>query len=438
VFTLTAVLVVNLRRGDAGRRLLAVRSNERAAAALGVDVMGTKLFAFGLASAIAGVAGILLAFRYHSIPFANFNVFESINVVAYTVIGGIGFVLGPIRGSLLAPGGLGSLLLAENAPDLVQYLLLFSGIMLIVFLVIAPNGIGYAFSRRWEQVRRRIRPPKSMLVALPDVVRERVTPKALEVRGMTVRFGGVVALDGVDLDVAPGEVVGVIGQNGAGKTTLLEGICGFVRPAAGTVQLGGQSLDSCSPMRRARAGIGRSFQQLELFEDLTVLDNLRIACDPQELRTFFADLVRPRQRALSAEAVTAARDLGIETVLARRSTDLDHGTRRLVAIARAVAAAPSVLLLDEPAAGLASRETTELGSLIRTLADDWGIGVVLIEHDVELVMRTCDRILVLDFGRELASGTPDEVREHEGVVAAYLGEPAAIESIEADVTASTP
>ena len=240
-----------------------------------------------------------------------------------------------------------------------------------------------------------------------------------------MRFGGVVALDDVTLDVRPGEVLGLIGPNGAGKTTFIDAVAGFVDVApGGAVALDGEPIDRWSPTRRARAGLGRSFQSLELFEDVTVRENLLVACDDHDPARYGLDLVHPGRPVLSPVAAAAVREFGLERDLDALPDSLPHGRRRLVAIARAVAASPSVLLLDEPAAGLAAIETEELGRLVRWLAHDVGLAVLMIEHDVGLVLSVCDRVAVLDFGAVIALGSPAEIAEDPAVISAYLGAPA--------------
>jgi sulfate-transporting ATPase len=183
-----------------------------------------------------------------------------------------------------------------------------------------------------------------------------------------------------------------------------------------------------SPSRIARAGLTRSFQSLELFDDMTVLDNLRTASEPDDARAYVTDLGRPVARPLSAAVHAAVTDFKLEDCLHELPTDLTYGRRRLLAIARAVAVEPSVLLLDEPAAGLDDAERAELSTLLRRLSRDWGMGILLVEHDTDLVMRTCDRITVLNFGEQIATGTPREVRADAAVIASYLGEPADVET----------
>jgi ABC-type branched-subunit amino acid transport system ATPase component len=248
-----------------------------------------------------------------------------------------------------------------------------------------------------------------------------VRPARLDVADIVVKFGGVTAIDGVTLSVETGSVVGLIGPNGAGKTTLIDTVTGYVRPAAGTVSLDGQVITGWPVYQRNRAGISRSFQSLELFESSTVRENLSVASDPIKGSSYVTDIIAPKVSPLTPAAVAAVIELDLEPYLDTLISDLPYGTRRLVAIARAIASQPSILLLDEPAAGLSSTETQELAVVIRRLVDDWGIGVLVIEHDMSFVMSLCDQIVVLNFGHQIAQGAPAEVRRDPAVVAAYLG-----------------
>ena len=428
LFVLACVGVANLRRGRAGRRLISVRTNERAAAALGISVFGAKLYAFGLAAAIAGLAGVLSAFRRPNVVFTPFTVFESINAVVYAVIGGIGFVIGPLLGSQLAPGTIGpelfEFLWGWTGIDIEAIFRVAGGFLLITILLQNANGLAPQTIKQMKwygKVLRLQRPPKPP-EPLPDVAREPVRQATLTVENLAVRFGGVVALNGVSLEVRPGEVLGLIGPNGAGKTTLIDAVTGFVKPSQGQVALDGKPLSRLNARQRARLGIGRSFQSLELFEDMTVRDNLRAGSDRRDPWAYLSDLVWPGDPPLSSTAIAAVREFGLEDDLDRKPNELPYGRRRLVGIARAIATQPSVLMLDEPAAGLDDGETAELGDLIRRLAAQWGLAILLIEHDVGLVLRVCDRIVALDFGRQIAQGTPDEIRSDAAVVSAYLGD----------------
>ncbi len=423
-FSLVVLLSANLRRSRSGRRLIAVRTNERAAASLGVSVFGAKLYAFAVSAAIAAVGGLLVGFQTSLVTYGQYNAFASINAVSQAVIGGIGWVLGSVFGATLAPGSIGSVIL-EDWVDLGEWLTFLGGAMLILLLLVHPDGIADGTCRAlrdaWDRIRAaRVRRVK--VEPLPDPVMERVPAKALEIDGLTVRFGGVIAVADASLTVAPGEVVGLIGPNGAGKTTLIDAATGFVKATAGDVRLGGESLSGKSATSRARRGLRRSFQSLELFEDITVAENIHAGADAAGRLSWLTDLFHPGKHPLPSSAVGAVRTLDLESHLAQRPSELPYGRRRLVGIARAMASGPSVLLLDEPAAGLDSSEGMELATLIRNLADDRGMAVLLVEHDVGLVMSICDRVVVLDFGRVIASGTPEEVQSDPDVIAAYLGD----------------
>ena len=425
----TVVGVANIRRGRTGRRLIAVRTNERAAAALGISVPEAKLYAFALSAAIAAFGGIVLAFRSTSISYAPFTSFTSIMDVGLATIGGIGYLLGPVLGGTLAAGGLWSGVFDAIGPGISRYIPLISGISFILVVLLNQNGIAKEsiaqahwvagrISRRLPRPRSRQKAPRT----LPAERLDRVPPRTLEVRDATVRFGGTVALSGVSLSVRPGRVVGLIGPNGAGKTTLIDAVTGFARMSAGSLLLDGHDITSWSATRRARAGLGRSFQSLELFEDSSVFDNLRVACDPRDVLSYVRDLVYPLAPPFPGAAVSAIKGFGLEDDLERMVEDLPYGKRRLLAIARAVATYPSVLLLDEPAAGLGDIETAELASLVRRLAADWGMAVLVIEHDMTFVMSCCDEIVVLDFGVKISEGSPEAIRQDPAVIAAYLGE----------------
>jgi sulfate-transporting ATPase len=212
-----------------------------------------------------------------------------------------------------------------------------------------------------------------------------------------------------------------MGPNGAGKTTLIDAVTGFVGMAAGSVHIDEQRIGSKSVAKRSALGISRTFQSLELFEELSVSDNIRVAIEAAQGGVYLHDVFWPKRAELTPTAEAAISILGLTRDLERRPGELPLGRRRLVAIARAIASEPSILFLDEPAAGLDEGETAELGRLIRTLADDWGLAVLLVEHDVPLLMSTCDSLVAIDYGRFVASGAPEQVRHHPQVVASYLG-----------------
>ncbi|GAA1853192.1 branched-chain amino acid ABC transporter permease/ATP-binding protein [Pseudonocardia ailaonensis] len=429
VLLLLSVVVTNVRRGLVGRRMLAVRTNERAAAALGIGVTSVKLYGFALSAGIAAVGAVLVSFSVGIVDYAQFSSFGSTVYLGLAYLGGIGFLAGPLLGSPLAPSTIGTQFGKDVLVGLGAYLPLIGGIALVLTVVANQDGVANDLARISRRVVDRIglhrrSNGRARPVALPEspvADRGRVRPALLEVEGLSVSYGSTVVLDGVSLDVRPGEVLGLIGPNGAGKTTLIDSITGFTRPTAGTVTLDGADLLGRSPSARARAGISRAFQSLELFEDLTALENIIAATDPASRACYVTDLLRPAPVRLEPGVVDAIREFRLEDDLDRPASDLPYGRRRLLAIARAVASGPSVLLLDEPAAGLSGEECRELARVVRRLADEWGMAVLLIEHDVEFVMETCDRLVVIDFGRVISSGDPAVVRHDPAVVEAYLG-----------------
>jgi ABC-type branched-subunit amino acid transport system ATPase component len=243
----------------------------------------------------------------------------------------------------------------------------------------------------------------------------------LDVSSVSVRYGGVQALTNVSLQVAAGTIVGLIGPNGAGKTTLVDAVTGFAR-ATGRVELDGTAIGAMAAHRRVRRGLARTFQSLELFEDLSVRDNLLVSADPGHWWSVLLDVVRPGRR-LSATAVDQALALtGLTEQAGAFPPMLPHGRRRLVGVARAMSTRPRLLLLDEPAAGLDSAESLALGDDLRRLVDADGVGILLVDHDMGLVLSVCDYVYVLKAGEIIAAGTPAEIRENPAVVSAYLGE----------------
>jgi sulfate-transporting ATPase len=424
VLVLVGLLVANLRRGRTGARLLAVRSNERAAASLGVGVVAAKVYAFGVAAAIAALGGVLLSMRQANVQFTQYDVFGSVLLIQYAVVGGLAWVAG-IVSAIGAPTALGSVIFEHIVPqgtDIVSWLAIISGLSAVLVLRQAPDGLAALWSRVLVPVTKRFQFPRDR-DAVPTVPSRprRTVAATLEATDLVVNFGGVVAVDGVGFRVEPGEVVGLIGPNGAGKTTILDVITGFTTPASGSVTFDGAAIDRWSVERRARAGIVRSWQAVELFEEMTVRENLLVAADDQSARRYLTDLCRPGRVASTPLMQEVVAEFELSDALDRRPSALPHGVARLVGIARALVTEPAVLLLDEPAAGLDNRESAELGRAIRSMARRRGIGVLVVEHDVPLILQTCDRVVVLDFGRKIAEGTPEAISRDASVIEAYLG-----------------
>ncbi len=416
-----------LRRGRTGRRLLAVRGNERAAASLGLDVVAVKLYAFAVSAALAAVGGVLLAFQAPTVLFDGYTPQRSIDVLGVTVIGGLGFIGGALVGAAGAAGGPIAYGL-DQVTDSRDWLGLVTGVVMLLTLATAPDGLFALKARAAARLASRLRrgsgapaPAAAPAASAAPAGAEPVAPRRLRADDLAVAFGATQALNGVSLELAPCEVLGVIGPNGAGKTTLVDVLTGLTRPDRGAVTLDDRDVTRLSLAARARAGVVRSYQSLELFDDLTVAEHLRVPSDDRGRMSWATDLVRPREGALAPAALAAIEELGLAAVLDRIPGELSYGQRRLLAIARALAARPSVLLLDEPAAGLDEEERAELERLLRRLAGEWGLAVLLVEHDVALVAGASDRVVALDFGRVIAEGAPDAVLADPAVVRAYLG-----------------
>jgi len=246
----------------------------------------------------------------------------------------------------------------------------------------------------------------------------------LETEDLTVTFGGLHANDGINLEIEAGSFVGLIGPNGAGKTTFIDALTGFVGTSQGTATFAGRDLLPMKPHERVAAGMSRTFQSLELFDDLTVEDNLRVAAERPRWYGYLQDFIMPTRPSGVEDQVAWALDvLDLREFSDANPGDLSHGRRKLVGVARALAAKPQLLLLDEPAAGLDTAESQVLGGRLRSFLDH-DISVLLIDHDMGLVLNVCDYIYVLDFGQIIAAGTPEEIRTDPVVIRAYLGEQA--------------
>jgi len=422
-------VVANVRRGRSGRRMIAVRTNERAAAALGIDVVKAKLFAFAFAAALAALGGILLAFRLSSISYESFTSFTSITYAGLALVGGVGHLLGAFVGATMATAGFNQEVLESTWTGVGAWIQLISGIAILLTVLGYQDGVAAEWVKIFRALKKARKWGRPYVIRLEDVAdltetadeETRVEPRALTIEGLTVRYGAVVAVNDVSYTLKPGTVTGLIGPNGAGKTSLIDAISGFA-PAEGRVMADDVDISKMSPTRRARAGVARSFQSLELFEDSTVFENLSVAADPQDLGSYLRDLIWPVNPPFPPEVVRAIVEFQLDHDLHRDVKDLSYGKRRLLAIARAVAMHPSILMLDEPAAGLSSSESGELAVVVRRLAEEWGMAVLVVEHDMNFVMGVCDQVMVLDFGNLIAAGSPEDVRSNPAVIAAYLGD----------------
>jgi ABC-type branched-subunit amino acid transport system ATPase component/ABC-type branched-subunit amino acid transport system permease subunit len=419
VLVATGVAIALVRNSRYGAAMLAVRANERSAAAAGVHVAGTKLLAFGMGAFIAGLGGSLLAYNQGAAVPTSYNAVLGLALFAAVYLAGITSVSGGILAGVLAIGGV-FFTLIDNAVDFGSWYATLSGVLLVATVIQNPEGIAGSVHQRigrWREQRGdvSVATEPDLHDGLKPAGARATTPTAgrsiLEVRELSVSYASVLAVDRVDLVVQEGTIVGLIGPNGAGKTTFIDAVSGFA-PSTGTVELHGRLLGSTPPYQRVRAGLGRTFQGVELYEDLSVVENLKVG------QTAARHRPAPGGEHEQLDGLVDLLHLG--DVRDRPARDLSSGYRQLVSVGRALAGRPSVLLLDEPAAGLDSDESLWLGERLRDVRDS-GVTVVMVDHDMQLVLGVCDVVHVLDLGRLIASGTPAEIRSNPEVGRAYLG-----------------
>ena len=410
VLVAVGVGVAKLRTSTLGSQMLAVRANERSAAGAGVDVVRVKLLAFAIAAFIAGLGGAMVGYFQGNVTFDAFTTLVGLSLFAIAYVGGITSVSGGIVAGMLAAGGL--VATASNSLlSLGAWYGILGAVGLIFTVIKNPEGaVGPIHA--WIARRRQADLPDETSRPQPSDVRlVRTEPVeggdvVLTASGVSVHYGGVTAVDGVDMEVRRGTIVGLIGPNGAGKTTLLDAISGFT-PYSGKVILEGRDLAGLPAHRRVRAGLGRTFQQTQLYDDLSVTENVVVGTAATQGRE-----PKEMQEVLDL--------LDLAGVAERPVGELSQGRRQLVSIARALIGNPDVLLLDEPAGGLDTTESQWLGHRLRRVRDS-GVTILLIDHDMHLVLNLCDAIYVLDFGKVIASGVPSVIKSDRTVAAAYLG-----------------
>jgi branched-chain amino acid transport system ATP-binding protein len=408
------ILFERLKASGWGYAMRAARDSETAAGSVGVDLVQVRTAAFMISAGAAALAGAIFAPLNGFISPSSFPFLQSILFLLAVMVGGAGTTIGAVLGAAVV------VLLPEVLAGFAEYRLLMFGILLLAVLRLAPTGIAGTIERLGKSVMRvaSVRaPPKA---APPPHPPER-TGEPLAVEGLSIAFGGVRAVQEVSLDAEAGRVTSVIGPNGAGKTSALNLLCGFYRPQAGRVSLGGRDVTGLPAHKLARLGVARTFQTTQLFGSLTALENVMLAGRSGRL----GGVVAPLRRAGGRDADAAARALldfvGVGAAADRPASALPHGEKRLVEIARALALCPKVLLLDEPAAGLSQADKHALAGLLRRIAGH-GVTVILVEHDMGMVMSLSDHIVVLDAGRRIADGPPEAVRADPAVRKAYLGE----------------
>jgi len=417
-------------RTPLGRRMRAMRDDALAASAAGAEVGALRMIAFVLASVYGGAAGVLYAGLIHYVAPETFSIADMFLLLAMVIIGGRQSLAGCVTGAV------GLTIAQQELVNLAAYAQLGYGLLVVLVVVFAPAGLVGIPGRLagWRSRRRGHDGPGAALEEFqplaPGAAEAPVCPEGviLEVSHLVKRFRGVTAVDDVSLRVRAGEILGVVGPNGSGKTTLFNVISGLYRPSGGQVRLDGRVVSGSRPYRISQLGVARTFQHLRLFGNLTVQENLQVALDRTRTWQSWRYVCWPvgvwrHDRELRRRAAELLTAFGLAQFGGVRPTALPYGIQRRLELARAMAAAPRLLLLDEPAAGLNGEEQRQLAAIVRSIRDS-GVTVVLIEHNMGLVMSLCSRVVVLDSGTVIAAGVPAEVARDPAVLEAYLGKSA--------------
>jgi branched-chain amino acid transport system permease protein len=411
MLAIVGYLVWHLPDTRLGRAMRAVRDNELAAGVNGIDIFRTKVYAFAVCAALGGLAGGLFAGGFAYVSPDQFSFAESIVFLTMSLLGGVASPIGSAIGTgllILIPEWLRFL---KSVPGL--YLAIY-GLSVILIIRFMPDGIWGFVTAGLDRLRSKVKtPPAAALLQLkPATVGGDIV---LEVSGLSKYFGGLKAVDGVDIAVKRGGVHALIGPNGSGKTTTLNVLSGLYKATAGKIVLDGTDITNLPPHLRTAAGLGRTFQNIRLFRSMTALENVEIGAERPG-----NNMIGQGGGALTERAMEALTFVGLGSRANELISSFSYGHQRLIEIARALAANPTLLLLDEPAAGLNSTEKLELHELLKRIAAQ-GLTILIIDHDMTLVSEAAQHITVLNFGRRIADGESMAVLRHPDVVSAYLG-----------------
>ncbi|MET0335190.1 MAG: branched-chain amino acid ABC transporter ATP-binding protein/permease [Rhizobacter sp.] len=423
IVVLASFATLHLLDSRVGRALRAVKGGTTMAEAMGVNTFRTKVMAFVIAALFAAVSGWLFAHFQRTVNPSPFGLNKGIEYLFMAVLGGVGHVWGAIVGAGIVK------ILEEQLqvwmPRLMggsgNYEIIVFGIVLVLVLHYARDGV-WAFVDSWLPPARR-KVDWNDAPALAERARPPQGELVLDVAAVRKQFGGLVAVNDVSFQVRAGEIVGLIGPNGAGKSTTFYLVTGVLPATSGQVSFHGQRIDGMASRDIASRGLSRTFQHVKMIPTMTVLENVALGTHLRGSRGVASAMLRldrAEERSLLREAERQLKRIGMEQYLHEQAGNLAMGPQRLMEIARALCADPSLLLLDEPAAGLRHKEKQALVEVLRQLRSE-GLSILLVEHDMDLVMQVTDRIVVMEFGTKLMEGTPDEVQASPAVRAAYLG-----------------
>jgi len=423
IVVVAALAVTHLLDSRTGRAMRAVKGGSTMAEAMGVDSFRIKVTAFVIAALLASISGWLFAHFQRTVNPSPFSLKMGIEYLFMAVIGGAGHVWGAIVGA-----GIVKILedqLQVWLPRLMggsgNYEIVVFGILLVLMLHYARDGVWEFVDSRLPRVRRKV--DWTDAAALPERNRPPHGEVVLDVRSVRKEFGGLVAVNDVSFQVKAGEILGLIGPNGAGKSTTFNLVTGVLPCTRGEVKFCGQRIESLPSRRIAQRGVSRTFQHVKMVAGMTVLENVALGTHLRGERGVLASMLRldrAEERRLLREAQRQLERIGMGDKLHELAGNLALGQQRLMEIARALAADPVLLLLDEPAAGLRHKEKEALSDVLRQLRSE-GLSILLVEHDMDLVMGLTDRVVVMEFGTKLIEGTPEEVQASPAVRAAYLG-----------------